>query len=152
MTRLDASMTAPHSPAPSSISYIRPAMGLIAGLGITALITGPGIIMATLAMLRGVGDPRGFQPTTANLLVYLAIIALGALAGGVATARITTGRSFYTVFLLGSVLFMSAMVVVLRGDTSAQARPRWYSISQAVIVLIAVLLGGYVERRRNPAR
>jgi len=127
-------------------------MGLIAGLGITALITGPGIIMATLAMLRGVGDPRGFQPTTANLLVYLAIIALGALAGGVATARITTGRSFYTVFLLGSVLFMSAMVVVLRGDTSAQARPRWYSISQAVIVLIAVLLGGYVERRRNPAR
>ncbi|MCY7380573.1 MAG: hypothetical protein LH467_14695 [Gemmatimonadaceae bacterium] len=145
-------MTAPHSPAPSSISYIRPAMGLIAGLGITALITGPGIIMATLAMLRGVGDPRGFQPTTANLLVYLAIIALGALAGGVATARITTGRSFYTVFLLGSVLFMSAMVVVLRGDTSAQARPRWYSISQAVIVLIAVLLGGYVERRRNPAR
>ncbi|MEO7712769.1 MAG: hypothetical protein ABIV10_07620 [Gemmatimonadaceae bacterium] len=145
-------MTAPHSPAPSSISYIRPAMGLIAGLGITALITGPGIIMATLAMLRGVGDPRGFQPTTANLLVYLAIIALGALAGGVATARITTGRSFYTVFLLGSVLFMSAMVVVLRGDTSAQARPRWYSISQAVIVLTAVLIGGYVERRRNPAR
>lgn len=149
MTRLDASMTAQPSPAPSSISYIRPAMGLIAGLGITALITGPGIIMATLAMLRGVGDPRAFQPTTANLLVYLAIIALGALAGGVATARITTGRSFYTVFLLGSVLFMSAMVVVLRGDTSAQARPRWYSISQAVIVLIAVLLGGYVERRRN---
>ena len=151
MTRLDAPMTAPPSPAPSSISYIRPAMGLIAGLGITALITGPGIIMATLAMLRGVGDPRGFQPSTANLLVYLAIIALGALAGGVATARITTGRSFYTVFLLGSVLFMSAMVVVLRGDTSAQARPRWYSISQAVIVLFAVLLGGYIERRRNPA-
>ena len=99
MTRLDAPMTAPPSPAPSSISYIRPAMGLIAGLGITALITGPGIIMATLAMLRGVGDPRGFRPTTANLLVYLAIIACGALAGGVATARITTGRSFYTVFL-----------------------------------------------------
>ena len=125
-------------------------MGLIAGLGITALITGPGIIMATLAMLRGVGDPRDFQPSTGNLLVYLVIIALGALAGGVATARITIGRSFYTVFLLGMVLFMSAMVVVLRGDTSAQARPRWYSISQAVIVLFAVLVGGYFERRRNP--
>ncbi len=145
-------MTASPSTTPAPSSYIRPAMGLIAGLGITALITGPGIIMATLAMLRGVGDPRGFQPSTGNLLVYLAIIALGALAGGVATARITTGRSFYTVFLLGMVLFMSAMVVVLRGDTSAQARPRWYSISQAAIVLLAVLLGGYFERRRHPAR
>lgn len=145
-------MTASPSTTAAPSSYIRPAMGLIAGLGITALITGPGIIMATLAMLRGVGDPRGFQPSTANLLVYLAIIALGAFAGGVATARITTGRSFYTVFLLGTVLFMSAMVVVLRGDTSAQARPRWYSISQAVIVLLAVLLGGYFERRRHPVR
>lgn len=142
-------MTAPLQ-ATASISYLRPALGFIAGLGITALITGPGIIMATLAMLRGAGDPRTFQPSTTNLLVYLAIIALGALAGGVATARITTGRSFYTVFLLGMVLFMSAMVVVLRGDTSTQARPQWYSLSQAVIVLLAVLLGGYLERRRHP--
>ena len=145
-------MTASPSTTPAPSSYIRPAMGLIAGLGITALITGPGIIMATLAMLRGVSDPRGFQPSTGNLIVYLVIIALGALAGGVATARITTGRSFYTVFLLALVLFMSAMVVVLRGDTSAQARPRWYSISQAVIVLLAVLLGGYFERRRHSVR
>jgi hypothetical protein len=131
---------------------IRPALALLAGLGITALIVGPGVIIVTLAMLRGVPDPRDFVPTTANLLVYLAITAAGAFAGGLATARITVGRSFYTVFLLSLILFMSAMVVVLRGAGEGPARPRWSLITQAIVVLVASLLGGWLERRREAAR
>jgi heme A synthase len=129
---------------------IRPALALLAGLGITALIVGPGIIIATLAMLRGV-DPNAFRPSTANLLVYLVINGVGAYVGGLAVARITVGRSFYTVFLLALVLFMSAMVVVLRAKDAAQAGPRWYTLGQAIVVLLAALLGGFLERRRQAA-
>ena len=145
-------MTTPITSTPPTSSMMRPALGLLAGLGITALIVGPGIIIATLAMLRGV-DPRTFSPSTANLVVYLAITAVGAFAGGFTTARVTLGRSFYTVFLLALILFMSAMVPVLRGaDPTAPQRPRWFLVAQAVVVLAAVLLGGWLERRRQARR
>lgn len=144
-------MTAPVTSAPPTRSMMRPALGLLAGLGITALVVGPGIIVATLAMLRGV-DPKTFSPSTSGLVVYLAITAVGAFGGGFTTARITTGRSFYTVFLLALILFMSAMVPVLRGaDPSAPARPRWFLVAQAAVVLLAALLGGWLERRRQAA-
>lgn len=141
-------MSASTPPALPTVSFIRPALALLAGLGITAVIVGPGIIIATLAMLRGV-DPATFRPSPANLVVYLAINAVGAFVGGLAAARITAGRSFYTVFLLALVLFMSAMVIVLRAKDPAQAGPRWYTVGQAVVVLVASLLGGYLERRRQ---
>lgn len=140
-------MTVSPPPVPATSSIIRPALALLAGLGITALIVGPGVIIATLAMLRGV-DPRTFQPSSANLVVYLVINAAGAFAGGLAAARITAGRSFFTVFLLALVLFMSAMVVVLRGGDTP-SRPKWYLIAQAVAVLVFSLLGGVLERRRQ---
>jgi hypothetical protein len=144
-------MTAPTASAPPTKSMMRPALGLLAGLGITALIVGPGIIIATLAMLRGV-DPNTFRPSTANLALYLAITAAGAFGGGFTTARVTTGRSFYTVFLLALILFMSAMVPVLRGpDPTAPPRPQWFLLAQAAVVLLAVLLGGWLERRRQAA-
>jgi 1,4-dihydroxy-2-naphthoate octaprenyltransferase len=144
-------MTAPAASAPPTSSVIRPALGLLAGLGITALVVGPGIIVATLAMLRGV-NPSTFRPSTANLAVYLAITAVGAFAGGFTTARITTGRSFYTVFLLALILFVSAMVPVLRGADPAALRPQWFLVAQAVLVLAGALLGGWLERRRQAAR
>ena len=143
-------MTVPPPPAPPTHSFLRPALGLLAGLGLTALIVGPGIIIATLAMLRGV-DPTTFRPSSANLVVYLVINAVGAFVGGLVTARITVGRSFYTVFLLALVLFMSAMVTVLRAKDPAQSGPSWYTVGQAVIVLAAALLGGFLERRRQAA-
>ena len=144
-------MTAPLTSASPTTSFIRPALALLAGLGVTALIVGPGIIIATLAMLRGV-DPLHFRPSPANLVVYLVINAAGAFVGGLATARITVGRSFYTVFLLALVLFMSAMVVVLRAKDPAQAGPTWYTVGQAITVLVAALLGGGVERWRQAPR
>ncbi len=144
-------MTTPLIPPRPTHSFVRPALALLAGLGITAFIVGPGIIVATLAMLRGV-DPQTFRPSAGNLVVYLVINAVGAFVGGLATARITVGRSFYTVFLLALVLFMSAMVVVLRAKDPAQAGPQWYTVGQAVAVLVAALLGGALERRRQVAR
>ena len=144
-------MTAPTTTTPPTSSIIRPALALLAGLGITALIVGPGIIIATLAMLRGV-DPQTFRPSAANLMVYLVINAVGAFVGGLATARITIGRSFYTVFLLALILFTSAMVTVMRAKGDARAEPQWYNVGQAVVVLLAALLGGFLERRRQAAR
>jgi hypothetical protein len=144
-------MTTRIASAPPTSSVIRPALALLAGLGITALIVGPGVIIATLAMLRGV-DPQTFRPSTANLVVYLVINGVGAFLGGLATARITIGRSFYTVFLFALVLFTSAMVPALRGADPAAPRPQWFLVTQAVIVLVAALLGGYLERRREAVR
>ena len=143
-------MTAPTASAPPTSSAIRPALGLLAGLGVTALVVGPGIVAATLAMLRGV-DANTFRPSTANLVVYLAITGAGAFAGGFTTARITAGRSFYTIFLLALILFVSAMVPVLRGADPAAPRPQWFLVAQAVVVLVAALLAGWLERRRQAA-
>jgi hypothetical protein len=143
-------MTAPVASAPPTSSFIRPALALLAGLGVTALVVGPGIIIATLGMLRGV-DAKAFSPSTANLTVYLAITAGGAFAGGFTAARITVGRSFYTVFLLALVLFTSAMVPVLRGGDPNAPRPQWFLVGQAAVVLAASLLGGWLERRRQVA-
>lgn len=144
-------MTAPVTTTPPTSSIVRPALALLAGLGITVLIVGPGIVVATLAMLRGV-DPHAFRPSSANLVVYLVINAVGAFAGGLATARMTVGRSFYTVFLLALILFTSAMVTVLRATGDARAEPQWYNVGQSVVVLAAALLGGFLERRREAAR
>lgn len=144
-------MTAPTTTTPPTSSIVRPALALLAGLGITVLIVGPGIVVATLAMLRGV-DPQVFRPSAANLVVYLLINAVGAFVGGSATARITIGRSFYTVFLLALILFTSAMVTVLRAKGDGRAEPQWYTVGQAVVVLFAALLGGFLERRRHAAR
>lgn len=147
---VDPTVTPP--PPTQAGSMIRPAMALLAGLGITALVAGPGIIMATLAMLRGVADPRAFRPSPANLVVYLVINAAGAFLGGVAAARITIGRSFYTVFLLAIVLLMSGLVIALRAKDPTQAGPAWYTYGQALAVFAAALLGGWIERRRERAR
>jgi hypothetical protein len=144
-------MTAPIASAPPTSSIIRPALAFLAGLGVTALVVGPGVIIATLGMLRGV-DPTTFRPSTANLIVYLAINAAGAFAGGFTTARITVGRSFYSVFLLALVLFTSAMVPVLKGGSPETPRPQWFLAAQAAVVLAASLLGGWLERRRQAAR
>ena len=128
---------------------IRPALALLAGLGITAMIVGPGILVTVLFMLRDAPDPRAFVPSDAALALHLAITALGALAGGFVTSRITAGRSFYTTFVLALVLFTSAMVPVLRGGDPAAPRPQWFLVSQALVVLLAALGGGLLERRRS---
>jgi hypothetical protein len=142
-------VTTPSSPAvPPTSSVIRPVLALLAGLGITVFIVGAGTLIATLAALRGV-DPSHFQPPPAYLAANLTVSAVGALLGGFTTSRLTVGRSFYTVFLLALLLFVSGMAPVIRGSPPAEGQPSWYALALALLAPCGVLLGGAVERRRR---
>jgi hypothetical protein len=133
----------PPAPPPT---FVRPALGLLAGLGVTLLIVACGVIFATLAALRGV-DPTRFVATPGYLVVVTAINLVGAAAGGFTTARITIGRSFFTVLLLAVIMLMSGVAHALK-DAAKPGEPSWYPIGLALLAAACTLLGGALERRR----
>ncbi len=135
---------------PPTPGFVRPVLGLLGGLGITVAISGLGIIVATLAALRNM-DPRSFAPTPGYLAATLAMTALGAMAGGYATGRITTGRSFYTVLLLSLVLLVSGVVPALRGTAPPHGQPAWYPLTLALLAPLGAIVGGLFERRPRRA-
>ena len=140
-------MTAPERPPPPPIaSSLRPALGLLAGLGITVLIVFFGVTISTLAALRG-QDARHYVAPFWTYPTHLIISALGAAAGGFATARITTGRSLYTVLVLALIMLMSALGPVLRHTPPTVGQPLWYPLSLAIASPLAALAGGLLERR-----
>lgn len=143
-------MSDPRPPLPISTS-LRPALALLAGLGVTVLIVFVGVTMSTLAALRGV-DPRTYVPPAWTYPTHLAISALGAFAGGFATARITIGRTLFTTLVLALILLMSALAPVLRHAPGAPGQPAWYAPSLAVVSPVGALVGGILERRRGRAR
>ena len=100
-------MTAPRPPVQPS-SMLRPALALLAGLGVTVLIVFVGVTITTLAALRGV-DPKTYVAPFWIYPTHLIISALGAMGGGFTTARITTDHSLFTVVVLALVLLMSAL-------------------------------------------
>ncbi len=133
---------------PRSSSIIRPAVALLAGLGIMVLIVFVGtLVAATLVAQRGVNPTRVHPP--GYLAAILVLTAAGAMFGGFATSRITTDRSFFTVFLLGLLLFVSAVVPVLRGAPLTPGDPNWYPLVVAVLSPVGVLIGGTLERWRT---
>ena len=141
-------MTDPaRGPLPTS-SSIRPALALLAGLGITVLIVFLGVTITTLAALRGV-DPKAYVAPFWTYPTHLAISALGAMAGGFATSRITTGRTMFTTLVLALILLMSALAPVLRGTPGGAGQPDWYPLSLAIASPLGALLGGFLERRRG---
>jgi hypothetical protein len=145
-------MTAPASPSQSpASSAIRPALGLLAGLGVTVLIVFLGVTITTLAALRGV-DPKSYVAPDWTYPTHLAISALGSAAGGLTTARVTAGRSLYTVLLLALILLMSVAGPLLRGEHGAPGQPTWYPIALAIASPLGVIVGGVLERRRERAR
>jgi hypothetical protein len=145
-------MTAPASPPSSPASAaIRPALGLLAGLGVTVLIVFLGVTITTLAALRGV-DPKSYVAPDWTYPTHLAISALGSLAGGLTTARVTAGRSLYTVLLLALMLLMSVAGPLLRGERGAPGQPEWYPIALAIVAPLGVIVGGVLERRRERGR
>ena len=145
-------MTAPHRPPPHpAASSLRPVLGLMAGLGITALITSTGVIIATLAALRGQDSAHYVAPFW-TYPTHLLSVALGAAAGGATTAHITAERSAYSVFLLALILLMSALVPVLRHAPPAAGQPAWFAPSLAVVNGLAALAGGLLTRRANARR
>ena len=142
-------MTAPHRPSPPpTASLLRPVLGLMAGLGITVMIVTVGVLISTLAAMRG-QDSKHFVAPFWTYPTHLLIIALGAAAGGATTARITAARSAYSVFLLALILLMSALVPVLRHAPSAPGQPAWYPLSVAVVNALAALVGGLLTRRAS---
>jgi hypothetical protein len=68
------------------------------------------------------------------------------VAAGFATARMTFGRSLYTVFLLAVVLGVASLVPLLRHGTGI-VEPIWYLQARPLLVLLGILVGGALERR-----
>ena len=138
-------MTDPRPPLPTSTS-MRPALGLLAGLGVSVLVIFLGVTISTLAALRGV-DPKTYVAPFWIYPTHLFISFLGAIAGGFTTARITSGRTLFTTLVLALILLMSALAPVLRHRPGAPGQPDWYALSLAIASPLGVLLGGILERR-----
>lgn len=142
-------MTEPRPPLPASTS-LRPALALLAGLGLTVLIVFLGVTITTLAALRGV-DPKTYVAPFWTYPTHMLISFAGAMVGGFATARITTGRTLFTTLVLALILLMSALSPVLRHAPRAPGQPDWYALSLAIASPVGALLGGILERRRSQA-
>lgn len=139
-------MTEPaRAPLPTS-SSLRPALALLAGLGITVLIVFLGVTITTLAALRG-ADSKSYVAPFWTYPTHLLISALGAATGGFATSRITAGHSLFTTLVLALILLMSALAPVLRGTPGGPGQPDWYPLALAIASPLAAMLGGVLERR-----
>ena len=136
-------MTAPAPVRPKAPSFLRPALALLAGLGLFVAIVFLGTIVTFVAM--GVKDAK--DPSTALLVAQLAVNAVSALVGGFATGRMTWGRSLYTLFLLALILSMSSLIPVLKGSAGL-VEPQWYLFARPVVILLSILAGGVFERGR----
>jgi hypothetical protein len=122
-------------------------MSLLAGLGIFVVI----VVVGTIAMfvVARVRDPKLI--TDGLLIGQLALNAVAAFAAGFATARMTWGRSLYTVILLAVILSVSSLVPLLqRGSTTLE--PIWYLQWRPALVLLGVLVGAFLERRGSNSR
>jgi hypothetical protein len=140
-------MTHPRQPLPTSRS-LRPALALLAGLGVTVLIVFFGVTVSTLAALRGV-DPKSYVAPAWTYPTHMLISFIGAMAGGFATARITVGHTLFTTLVLALILLMSALTPVLRHAPAAPGQPGWYVLSLVLAGPLGALLGGILERRRS---
>jgi hypothetical protein len=137
-------MTVPAPLAPKAPSFLRPALALLAGLGIFVAL----VFLATVVLfvIMRVKDPA--HPSVALLLTQLVINAASALVAGFATGRITWGRSLYTIFLLAVILSMSSLIPVLKG-TVGVGDPSWFQLGRPAVILFGILLGGLLERRQS---
>lgn len=138
-------MTAP-PPAPPTSTFVRPAIGLLAGIGVSLLVIAIGTVLAGIFTLRGADALTKAFPA-GYVWGKLVAALVGAFAGGFTTSRITVGRSMYTVLVLALILFIAAAGPALRGDNAFPNDPEWFPLTLAVVELAAVLIGGVIERR-----
>jgi hypothetical protein len=136
-------VTAPVRVRPPAPSFLRPALALLAGLGIFVAI----VFLGTIATFVIVGVTDATHPSTGLLVAQLAVNAVAALLAGFATGRMTWGRSAYTLLLLAIIPAMSSLIPVLKG-TAEVVEPQWYSFTRPAVILLGILIGGFMERRR----
>jgi hypothetical protein len=145
----ERAMTGP-PPTPPSSTFVRPAVGLLAGIGVSLLVIWVGTVIAGVFTLRGADALTKAFPA-GYVWGKLIAAALGAFAGGFTTSRITTGRSLYTVIVLALILFVAAARQALRGHGSFPNDPGWFPLTLAIVELVAVVAGGALERRMEQA-
>ena len=136
-------MTSSPPVAPKTPTFLRPALSLLAGLGIFVVV----IVLGTIAVFVGAAGSDLRNPSMALLVSQLVLNAGGAMAAGFATARMTVGRSSYTLLLLALILSMSSLVPVLRGVSAGE--PQWYLLTRPAVILTGILIGGALERRKQ---
>lgn len=133
------------APAPPTSQAVRPAIGLLAGIGVALLLIAAGTVVAGLFTLHG-ADALTKPFPAGYVWGKLVAAAVGALAGGFTTSRITVGRSLFTVLILALILFVAAAGPALRGAGAFPHDPRWFPLTLAVVELVGVLLGSAIER------
>ena len=141
----DPAMTAP-PPAPPTSRFIRPAVGLLAGIGVSLLVIAIGTVIAGVFTLRGADALTKAFPA-GYVWGKLVAAGVGAIAGGFTTSRITIGRSMYTVLVLALILFVAAAGPALRGANAFPNDPSWFPLTLAVVELVGVCGGALIERR-----
>ena len=82
----------------------------------------------------------------------LAAAAVGALAGGFTTSRITIGRSLFTVVVLALILFVAAAGPALRGPPHSPTIRAWFPLMLAALELVGVLARRAGSSERSEAR
>ena len=139
-------MTAPAPVRPKTPSFLRPALALLAGLGIFVAI----VFLGTIAtfVIMGVKAEEAQHPSTVLLVAQLAVNGVAALLAGFATGRMTWGRSLYTLFLLSLIPSMSSLIPVLRGSVGL-VEPQWYLLARPAVIMLGIVAGGVFERLRT---
>jgi len=132
-------------PAPPTSQAVRPAIGLLAGIGVALLLIAVGTVVAGVFTLHG-ADALTKPFPAGYVWGKLAAAAVGALAGGFTTSRITAGRSLFTVVVLALILFVAAAGPAVRGAGAFPNDPTWFPLTLAAVELLGVLVGGAVER------
>lgn len=135
--------------APPTPSFIRPALGLLAGLGIFVLVYAIPILLGTLVMLQGVSNPAAYQPPSGFQLFNLVVGALAGMASGWLVGRMTVGRSWYTLLLLALILCVSPLAEARKAASSGKSYQ--LLIALALVAPAGALLAGWLERRRTAA-
>jgi hypothetical protein len=133
--------------APPTPSFVRPALGLLAGLGIFVFAYGIPTLVATLVLLRGVSSPAAYQPPPEFRLFTLLVGALAGMASGWFVGRMTTGRSWYTLLLFALILCVSPLAEAR--SAAATGKSYQFLIALAIVAPAGALLGGWLERRRT---
>jgi hypothetical protein len=139
-------VTVPTPVAPRAPTFLRPALALLAGLGVFVAVLAVGTFAAYIVVRPA--DP--LHPATGLLVALLAVNAVAAVIAGLAAGRMTSGRSLYTVFVLAIIPSMSSIIPVMNG-TAPAGEPQWYLVARPVVILFGILIGGVLERRQSDA-